>query len=184
MPVQLTRCDGYSCLCFLPHSTLLPFSVFELQQLIEGHQEPYLLHWDQSRNEVQVVLSQMAGTETILRAATHGLVLGALQENGPLPAELEKLRNQVRAGLEKESWVIVKETHQVLDKLFPKFLKGNILQTPGHLIPSLQGPCLRLSPPLHLRGGRSGFSLSLSLGLSFLVCKIERLGWPLRLYQC
>nr|KAF6439889.1 hypothetical protein HJG63_001706 [Rousettus aegyptiacus] len=99
-------------------------SVFELQQLIEGHQEPYLLHWDQSRNEVQVVLSQMAGTETILRAATHGLVLGALQENGPLPAELEKLRNQVRAGLEKESWVIVKETHQVLDKLFPKFLKG------------------------------------------------------------
>lgn len=43
-------------------------------------------------------MSQMAGTETILRAATHGLVLGALQENGPLPAELEKLRNQVRAG--------------------------------------------------------------------------------------
>lgn len=72
----------------------------------------------------------------------------------------------------------------MLDKLFPKFLKGNILQTPGHLIPSLQGPCLRLSPPLYLRGGRSGFSLSLSLGLSFLVCKIERLGWPLRLYQC
>ncbi|ELK09111.1 RUS1 family protein C16orf58 homolog [Pteropus alecto] len=98
--------------------------VFELQQLIEGHQEPYLLHWDQSQNQVQVVLSQMAGTETILRAATHGLVLGALQEDGPLPAELEKLRNRVRAGPEKESWVIVKETHQVLDKLFPKFLKG------------------------------------------------------------
>lgn len=99
-------------------------SVFELQQLIEGHQEPYLLHWDQSQNQVQVVLSQEAGTETILRAATHGLVLRALQEDGPLPAELEKLRNQVRAGPEKESWVIVKETHQVLDKLFPKFLKG------------------------------------------------------------
>lgn len=27
-------------------------------------------------------------------------------------------------GPEKESWVVVKETHQVLDKLFPKFLKG------------------------------------------------------------
>nr|KAF6439886.1 hypothetical protein HJG63_001706 [Rousettus aegyptiacus] len=26
-------------------------SVFELQQLIEGHQEPYLLHWDQSRSK-------------------------------------------------------------------------------------------------------------------------------------
>ncbi|KAF6123283.1 hypothetical protein HJG60_001686 [Phyllostomus discolor] len=51
-------------------------SVFELQQLVEGHREPYLLHWDQSQSP------------------------------------------------KKESWVIVKETHQVLDKLFPKFLKG------------------------------------------------------------
>uniref|UniRef100_K9IXX4 Uncharacterized protein n=1 Tax=Desmodus rotundus TaxID=9430 RepID=K9IXX4_DESRO len=99
-------------------------SVFELQQLVEGHREPYLLHWDQSQNRVQVVLSQMAGPETILRAATHGLVLGALREDGPLPRELEELRNQIRAGPKKDSWVIVKETHQVLDKLFPKFLKG------------------------------------------------------------
>ncbi|XP_024416092.2 RUS family member 1 isoform X2 [Desmodus rotundus] len=99
-------------------------SVFELQQLVEGHREPYLLHWDQSQNRVQVVLSQMAGPETILRAATHGLVLGALREDGPLPRELEELRNQIQAGPKKDSWVIVKETHQVLDKLFPKFLKG------------------------------------------------------------
>uniref|UniRef100_A0A8C6B8B9 RUS family member 1 n=1 Tax=Monodon monoceros TaxID=40151 RepID=A0A8C6B8B9_MONMO len=99
-------------------------SVFELQKLVEGHQEPYLLRWDRSQNQVQVVLSQMAGPETILRAATHGLVLGALQGDGPLPGELEGLRNRVRAGPEKESCVIVRETHQVLDKLFPKFLKG------------------------------------------------------------
>ncbi|XP_036923149.1 RUS family member 1 isoform X3 [Sturnira hondurensis] len=108
-------------------------SVLELQQLVEGHREPYLLHWDQSQNRVQVVLSQMAGPETILRAATHGLVLGALKEDGPLPRELEELRNQVRAellvlhphpGSKKESWVIIKDTHQVLDKLFPEFLKG------------------------------------------------------------
>lgn len=98
--------------------------VSELQQLVDGHQEPYLLHWDQPQNQVQVVLSHMAGPETILRAATHGLVLGALQEEGPLPAELEELRHRVRAGPEKESWVVIKETHQVLDKLFPKFLKG------------------------------------------------------------
>ncbi|XP_003418921.1 RUS family member 1 isoform X1 [Loxodonta africana] len=99
-------------------------TVSELQQLIGGHQEPYLLHWDQSRNQVQVVLSQTAGPETVLRAATHGLVLGALQGDGPLPGELEELRNQMWAGPEKDSWAIVKETHQVLDKLFPKFLKG------------------------------------------------------------
>ncbi|XP_019295053.2 RUS family member 1 isoform X6 [Panthera pardus] len=98
--------------------------VFDLQQLVEGHQEPYLLHWDLSQNQVQVVLSQMAGPETILRAATHGLVLEALQGDGPLPRGLEELRNQVRAGPEKDNWVIVRDTHQVLDKLFPKFLKG------------------------------------------------------------
>lgn len=51
-----------------------------------------------SPGQVQVVLSQMAGPETILRAATHGLVLEALQGNGPLPRELEELRNQVQAG--------------------------------------------------------------------------------------
>ncbi|XP_014932394.2 RUS family member 1 isoform X5 [Acinonyx jubatus] len=98
--------------------------VFDLQQLVEGHQEPYLLRWDLSQNQVQVVLSQMAGPETILRAATHGLVLEALQEDGPLPRGLEELRNQLRAGPEKDNWVIVRDTHQVLDKLFPKFLKG------------------------------------------------------------
>nr|KAF6488864.1 hypothetical protein HJG59_001712 [Molossus molossus] len=70
-------------------------SVFELQHLVEGHQEPYLLHWDQSQNQVQVVLSQVAGPETVLRA-----------------------------GPNKQSWLIVQETHQVLDQLFPKFLKG------------------------------------------------------------
>lgn len=108
----------------------------------------------------------MAGPETVLRAATHGLILGALREDGPLPRELEKLRNQVRPGEcltaytvddlkwggermlglrtqellvlpptphpgpNKQSWLVVQETHQVLDKLFPKFLKGNILQPP------------------------------------------------------
>ncbi|KAF5914656.1 hypothetical protein HPG69_005153 [Diceros bicornis minor] len=75
-------------------------------------------------DHVQVVLSQMAGPETVLRAATHGLVLGALRGDGPLPGELEELRNRVQAGPEKESWVIVREMHRVLDKLFPKFLKG------------------------------------------------------------
>ncbi|XP_045731373.1 RUS family member 1 isoform X3 [Mirounga angustirostris] len=100
-------------------------SVFELQQLVEGHQQPYLLRWDQSQKQVQVVLSQMADPETILRAAIHGLVLEALQGDGPLPRELEELRNLVRAGPEKERWVIVRETHRVLDRLFPKFLKAS-----------------------------------------------------------
>lgn len=71
----------------------------------------------------------MAGPEAILRAATHGLVLGALQEDGPLPKELAELREQARAGPKKENWVLVRETHQVLDTLFPKFLKG--LQAAG-----------------------------------------------------
>ncbi|XP_016819174.1 RUS family member 1 isoform X2 [Cricetulus griseus] len=104
-------------------------SVFELEQLVEGHQEPYLLCWNQSQNQVQVALSQVAGPEAVLRAATHGLVLGALQEDGPLPKELAELREQARAGPKKESWILVRETHQVLDTLFPKFLKG--LQAAG-----------------------------------------------------
>lgn len=104
-------------------------SVSELKQLVEGHQEPYLLCWNQSQNQVQVALSQVAGPETVLRAATHGLILGALQEDGPLPGELAELRDRVQAGPKNESWILVRETHQVLDTLFPKFLKG--LQAAG-----------------------------------------------------
>lgn len=100
-----------------------------MQQLVEGHQEPYLLSWNQSRNKVQVVLSHVAGPEAVLRAATHGLLLGALKEDGPLPRELEELRNRVRAGREKDSQAIVRETYRVLDKLFPRFLEG--LQATG-----------------------------------------------------
>lgn len=40
----------------------------------------------------------MAGPETILRAATHGLVLGALRGDGPLLEELDELRSRLRAG--------------------------------------------------------------------------------------
>lgn len=104
-------------------------SVSELKQLVEGHQEPYLLCWNQSQNQVQVALSQVAGPETVLRAATHGLILGALQEDGPLPGELAELRDRVQAGPKNKSWILVRETHQVLDTLFPKFLKG--LQAAG-----------------------------------------------------
>ncbi|XP_005405383.1 PREDICTED: RUS1 family protein C16orf58 homolog [Chinchilla lanigera] len=99
-------------------------SVSELQQLVEGHQEPYLLCWNQSRNQVQVVLSQMAGPEAVLKAATHGLLLGALREDGPLPRELEELRSRLRAGPGNDSWAIVRESYGVLDRLFPTFLEG------------------------------------------------------------
>ncbi|XP_049645127.1 RUS family member 1 [Suncus etruscus] len=99
-------------------------SVFELKQLVMGHQESYLLHWNQSQNQVQVVLSHNAGPETVLKAATHGLVLRALCGPGPLPEELEKLWNREQSGPKKDALVIVRETHHVLDQLFPKFLKG------------------------------------------------------------
>ncbi|KAF4015780.1 hypothetical protein G4228_007380 [Cervus hanglu yarkandensis] len=62
-------------------------------------------------DQVQVVLSQMAGPEAILRAATQGLVLGALRGDGPLPGELEELRNRVRAGLQDAGWST--EKHQL-----------------------------------------------------------------------
>lgn len=39
------------CLCFLLPLHSLSFSVVELQQLAEGHQEPYLLRWDQSQSK-------------------------------------------------------------------------------------------------------------------------------------
>lgn len=35
----------------LSHCALLSFRVSELQQLVDGHQEPYLLHWDQPHSK-------------------------------------------------------------------------------------------------------------------------------------
>ncbi|XP_051852505.1 RUS family member 1 isoform X4 [Antechinus flavipes] len=98
-------------------------SAFELQQVSEGHQQPYLLRWDQCRGKIQVTLGQEASAGVILRAATHGLLLVALLDDVPLTEELETLRGQIRAAPEGDSWTIVKETYQILDKLYPKFLK-------------------------------------------------------------
>ncbi|KAM9100485.1 RUS1 family protein C16orf58 homolog isoform X1 [Sarcophilus harrisii] len=98
-------------------------SAFELQQVSEGHQQPYLLRWNQCRGKIQVTLGQEASAGVILRAATHGLLLAALLEDVPLTEELETLRGQIRAAPEGDSWTIVKETYQILDKLYPKFLK-------------------------------------------------------------
>lgn len=155
---------GPAALLSLPQCTLLSLSVSELKQLVEGHHEPYLLCWNKSRNQVRVALSQEAGPETVLRAATHGLILGALQEDGPLPGELAQLRHQVQADPKKESWILVRETHQVLDTLFPKFLKGN---TPGLTL----GSCM----------GNKGLlpSVLFSLGLFFPYLQDWSSGWSL-----
>ncbi|XP_055993694.1 RUS family member 1 [Sorex fumeus] len=99
-------------------------SVSDLKQLVIGHQESYLIHWNRSKNQVRVVLSKNAGPDTVLKAATHGLMLRALQGAGSLPEELEKLRLREQSGSEKDDWVIVRETRLVLDQLFPEFLRG------------------------------------------------------------
>ncbi|XP_043831193.1 RUS family member 1 isoform X1 [Dromiciops gliroides] len=108
-------------------------SAFELEQVSEGHQQPYLLRWDQCQGErgrkhdrlgqIQVTLGQEVSAGVILRAATHGLLLAALLEDVPLTEELETLRGQIRAAPEGDNWTIVKETYQILDRLYPKFLK-------------------------------------------------------------
>lgn len=54
--------------------TLVSFSVSELQQLVEGHREPYLLRWDQSRSKC-AVFSQ-------LQTHPPGLSLSFLQPQG------------------------------------------------------------------------------------------------------
>ncbi|PNJ33698.1 RUS family member 1 isoform X2 [Pongo pygmaeus] len=142
----VSGCPGFSLGCFFFLTALHIYANYRavralvMETLNEGRLRLVLKHYLQRgevlnptaanrmeplwTDQVQVVLNQKAGPKTILRAATHGLMLGALQGDGPLPAELEELRNRVQAGPKKESWVIVKETHEVLDMLFPKFLKG------------------------------------------------------------
>ena len=65
--------------CLLPTPgrlhTLVSFSVSELQQLLEGHREPYLLRWDQSRSKC-AEFSQ-------LQTHPPGLSLSVLQPQGP-----------------------------------------------------------------------------------------------------
>nr|XP_054309417.1 RUS family member 1 isoform X3 [Pongo pygmaeus] len=177
----VSGCPGFSLGCFFFLTALHIYANYRavralvMETLNEGRLRLVLKHYLQRgevlnptaanrmeplwTDQVQVVLNQKAGPKTILRAATHGLMLGALQGDGPLPAELEELRNRVQAGPKKESWVIVKETHEVLDMLFPKFLKGNIPQPMAAwpLKPCPWGPRLPPLPPFPLKGKRLGF---------------------------
>lgn len=77
MALQLT---GWSLLPLSsppPLHALLSFSVFELQKLVEGHQEPYLLRWDRSQSKCAA----------FPQLPTHppGLSLSFLQPRGPKP---------------------------------------------------------------------------------------------------
>lgn len=84
-------------------------------------------------------------------------------------------------GPEKESWVVIKETHQVLDKLFPKFLKGNILQAPWPLMPCPQGPFLPPPHPSTWEGVDPGSLCERKSGPQFPRLQDGGLGWALRL---
>lgn len=61
----------------------------------------------------------------------------------------------------------------MLDKLFPKFLKGNILKAPWPLMPGPQGPFLPPPQPSTWEEVDLGSLCELSLGLSFPVCRME-----------
>ncbi|XP_078009150.1 RUS family member 1 isoform X3 [Phascolarctos cinereus] len=92
-------------------------SASELQQVSEGHRQPYLLRWDRCQGQIQVTLGQEVSAGVILRAATHGLLLAALLEDVPLTEELETLR--ARSGQP------LKETVGPLSKRLTRSLIGS-----------------------------------------------------------
>ncbi|XP_050812849.1 RUS family member 1 isoform X2 [Gopherus flavomarginatus] len=111
---------------------LLVSSVAEFQQACEGNLRNYLIALNRKAGTVAVALRHGASSVDIIQACSHALLLETLlcQALPPGAVEeetLQKLQWQLCGAPDGEVWAVLMETHQLLDRLFPRFLAGLVL---------------------------------------------------------
>ncbi|XP_044303943.1 RUS family member 1 isoform X2 [Varanus komodoensis] len=104
-------------------------SVTDFQKVLEGNTTNYLIFFNHSEGTVSILLHRQADSVDMIKACTHALLLEFLL-CWELPARfLDKpsamdLRCRLREEPNKKDCAVLPETHQLLDRIFPKFLTG------------------------------------------------------------
>nr|XP_032619054.1 RUS1 family protein C16orf58 homolog isoform X2 [Chelonoidis abingdonii] len=108
---------------------LLVSSVAEFQQACEGNSRNYLIALNRKAGTVAVALHHGASSVDTIQACSHALLLETLLSQALPPGAVEeetlqKLQWQLCGAPDGEVWAALTETHQLLDRLFPRFLAG------------------------------------------------------------
>ncbi|XP_067389096.1 RUS family member 1 isoform X3 [Emydura macquarii macquarii] len=108
---------------------MLVSSVAEFQQACKGNSRSYLIALNRKAGTVAVALARGTNSVDTIQACAHALLLEALLcQTLPLGAVegemLQELQRQLRGAPDRETWAVLTETHQLLDRFFPQFLSG------------------------------------------------------------
>ncbi|XP_069507721.1 RUS family member 1 [Ambystoma mexicanum] len=114
----------------------------DLEKAQEGNMKNYLLTWNRSSEAVCVAMHEVAGSLDMIQACVHVEILNVLlhKDVGQYRMQASTLRTLQKRASEvphHRVWETVMETHQLVDQIFPEFLKGLIASgwvTDRHLL--------------------------------------------------
>ncbi|XP_033026698.1 RUS1 family protein C16orf58 homolog isoform X6 [Lacerta agilis] len=103
--------------------------VADFQKALEGNATNHLIFFNRAAGTVSILLHRLAGSVDVIKACTHAFFLEVLlyQDVATSALEEESLLNlqlRLREEPENKDSTAISETHQLLDKIFPKFLAG------------------------------------------------------------
>ncbi|XP_020669194.3 RUS family member 1 isoform X1 [Pogona vitticeps] len=103
--------------------------VTDLQSALEGNSTNHLIFFSQDAGAVSILLHRQAGSVDVIKACTHALIFEALLYWDVTSCILEKesllkLQHQLHKEVSNQDSAVVSETHQLLERIFPKLLTG------------------------------------------------------------
>ncbi|XP_028560929.2 RUS family member 1 isoform X2 [Podarcis muralis] len=103
--------------------------VADFQKALEGNATNHLIFFNRAAGTVSILLHRLAGSVDVIKACTHAFLLEVLLYQDVAMSALEEeslldLQRRLREEPENKDSTAISETHQLLDKIFPKFLAG------------------------------------------------------------
>ncbi|XP_062993928.1 RUS family member 1 isoform X2 [Elgaria multicarinata webbii] len=104
-------------------------SVADFQKALEGNATNYLIFFNRSEGAVSILLHRRAGSVDVIKACTHALFLESLLYWDVATRFLDKravldLRRRLHEEPNDKDCAVLSETHWLMDRIFPEFLKG------------------------------------------------------------
>ncbi|XP_053219534.1 RUS family member 1 isoform X4 [Podarcis raffonei] len=103
--------------------------VADFQKALEGNATNHLIFVSRAAGTVSILLHRLAGSVDVIKACTHAFLLEVLLYQDVTTSALEEesllnLQRRLREEPENKDSTAISETHQLLDKIFPRFLAG------------------------------------------------------------
>ncbi|XP_030066325.1 RUS family member 1 isoform X1 [Microcaecilia unicolor] len=107
----------------------LASSISDFEKALVNNQKKYLLGYSRTKGKISIVLHPDASSIDMIQACTHAEVFNMLLYGKMLHCQIEasslrELQKRLQNAPKEGIWEIISETHLLLDRIFPKILKG------------------------------------------------------------